>query len=152
MSVADATEVHNHWYWRPGWRVGTRFYTWHITFEDQTEVVDLAAQYRDRLSRQPELDLIPPRWLHLTMQGIGFVDQVDAADVEAIVAAARTDAPSCRRWTSPSGTHTSIPSRSRSPCSLRSLYASCELRSERRSPTSGVRTVCLSRRSPTTRT
>ena len=89
MSVADATEVRNHWYWRPGWGIGKRFYTWHITFEDQTEVVDLAQQYRDRLSSQPELDLIPPRWLHLTMQGIGFFDQVDPADVEAIVSAAR---------------------------------------------------------------
>lgn len=37
----------------------------------------------------PTLDPIPVRWLHLTMQGIGFTDEVDRADVDAIVAAAR---------------------------------------------------------------
>jgi len=24
MTTADAAEVRNHWYWRPGWSVGTR--------------------------------------------------------------------------------------------------------------------------------
>jgi hypothetical protein len=34
------------------------------------------------------LDLVPAEWLHLTMQGIGFVDEV-AVDAERIVAAVR---------------------------------------------------------------
>ena len=36
----------------------------------------------------PGLDLVPDRWLHLTMQGLGFVGETDEGDVDAIVAAA----------------------------------------------------------------
>src|SRR3954451_16803090 len=89
MPVPDATQVRNHWYWRPGWSVATRFYTWHITFADQPAVVELANQYRPTLAGQPTLDVIPPQWLHLTMQGIGFVDKVETAHADAIVDAAR---------------------------------------------------------------
>jgi 2'-5' RNA ligase len=89
MPATNADQVRNHWYWRPGWGVGSRFYTWHITFEDQPAVVQLADNYRATLAGLPTLDPVPPKWLHLTMQGIGFVDRIKAADVDAIVAAAR---------------------------------------------------------------
>jgi 2'-5' RNA ligase len=88
MVVPHTTDVRDHWYWRPGWGVGSRFYTWHITFDGQPEVVDLVERYRDVLAAQPNLDVIPTQWLHLTMQGIGFVDQIDRDQVDAIVAAA----------------------------------------------------------------
>lgn len=89
MAVPHATHIRNHWYWRPGWGIGSRFYTWHITFDGQPEVEHLADQYRALLSQQPSLDVIPNQWLHLTMQGIGFVHDVVSEDVDAIVAAAR---------------------------------------------------------------
>jgi len=85
----DAAEVINHWYWRPGWSVGSRFYTWHITFADKPEVLSFAQRYREQLSPQPMLDVIPDQWLHLTMQGVGFVNDVSTADANAIVSAAR---------------------------------------------------------------
>lgn len=80
----------DHWWWRPGWSEGRRFYTWHLTFEHQAEVHRLAADYRVGLAEVPGLDLVPDEWLHLTMQGLGFVDEVDQGDVDAIVSAART--------------------------------------------------------------
>lgn len=89
MAVPHATHIRNHWYWRPGWGIGSRFYTWHITFDGQPEVEHLADQYRTLLSQQPNLDVIPNQWLHLTMQGIGFVHNVAPEDVDAIVAATR---------------------------------------------------------------
>ncbi|WP_420870184.1 2'-5' RNA ligase family protein [Micromonospora globbae] len=89
MAVPHATHIRNHWYWRPGWGIGSRFYTWHITFDGQPEVEHLADQYRHLLSQQPSLDVIPNQWLHLTMQGIGFVHNVTPEDVDAIVAATR---------------------------------------------------------------
>jgi len=79
----------DHWWWRPGWSVGRRFYTWHLTFDGQPDVQRLVGAYRDALAGLPGLDLIPDRWLHLTMQGIGFVDEVEERDVAAIVDAAR---------------------------------------------------------------
>ena len=75
----------NHWWWRPGWREGRTFYTWHLTFDDQPAVHHLAATYRKALGSVPNLDLVPDRWLHLTMQGVGFTDEVQAGDVAAIV-------------------------------------------------------------------
>lgn len=89
MPHPHSERVRDHWYWRPGWSVGRRFYTWHITFANQTEVVELAAAYGSALHALPCLDPIPARWLHLTMQGVGFVDEVDLQTVERIVEKAR---------------------------------------------------------------
>ncbi|WP_229326477.1 2'-5' RNA ligase family protein [Streptomyces sp. UNOC14_S4] len=77
----------NHWWWRPGWREGRRIYTWHFTFRGAAQVHRLAAEYRQALHGVPGLDLVPDRWLHLTMQGLGFVDEVAEKDVRAIVEA-----------------------------------------------------------------
>ncbi|MGI5196594.1 2'-5' RNA ligase family protein [Streptomyces sp. CA-288835] len=82
--------MRNHWWWRPGWSVGRRFYTWHLTFEGQDDVHRLAAQYRSALAPIADaLTPIPDQWLHLTMQGIGFVGEAKEADVHAIAEAAR---------------------------------------------------------------
>lgn len=82
--------MRNHWWWRPGWSVGRRFYTWHLTFEGQDDVHRLAAEYRSVLAPLgPALTPIPDKWLHLTMQGIGFVGEADAEAVQAIADAAR---------------------------------------------------------------
>ncbi|MGW4138845.1 2'-5' RNA ligase family protein [Streptomyces mirabilis] len=83
--------IRNHWWWRPGWSVGRRFYTWHLTFEGQDDVHRLATEYRSALAPLGDsLTPIPDRWLHLTMQGIGFVGEAKEQDVYAIVDAART--------------------------------------------------------------
>jgi 2'-5' RNA ligase len=81
--------MRDHWWWRSGWRVGRSFYTWHVTFDDQPAAHQLAADYTPMLKDLSTLDPIPVRWLHLTMQGIGFTDEVDRADVDTIVAAVR---------------------------------------------------------------
>ncbi|MFB7618323.1 2'-5' RNA ligase family protein [Kitasatospora sp. NPDC056181] len=78
----------DHWWWRPGWNTGRRFYTWHLTFDDATDLHHLAADYRRALKDVPGLDLVPDQWLHLTMQGLGFTDDVPEADVRAIADAA----------------------------------------------------------------
>lgn len=82
-----AAQMRDHWWWRPGWRVGRRFYTWHFTFEGQKDVHRLARVYQHRLD-VPNLDLVPLEWLHLTTQGIGFTDEVSEEDAERIAGAA----------------------------------------------------------------
>lgn len=79
-----ATELRNHWWWRPGWSVGRRFYTWHFTFEGQDELQDLVSLHQDALKQFQNLDLIPRMWLHLTVQGLGFVDEISAETVKSI--------------------------------------------------------------------
>ncbi|MFG3053484.1 2'-5' RNA ligase family protein [Kitasatospora sp. NPDC048239] len=81
-------QMADHWWWRPGWAEGRRFYTWHLVFDGADDVHRLAADYRLALAGVPGLDLVPDRWLHLTMQGLGFVDEVGEADARAIADAA----------------------------------------------------------------
>lgn len=81
--------MRDHWWWRTGWRVGRSFFTWHITLEDQPEVARLVDHYAPVLAELPALDPVPLRWLHLTMQGIGFTDEVGRPDVDRIVLAAQ---------------------------------------------------------------
>lgn len=91
MSLADLApgqhsgRVHDHWWWRPGWRVGRRFYAFHVTFEEQPDLYRLADAYRSALTAVPAVALIPNRWLHLTMQGIGFTDETSDQTLTRII-------------------------------------------------------------------
>jgi 2'-5' RNA ligase superfamily len=90
VTAIDATgQMRDHWWFRPGWRVGRRMYTWHVTFEGQTQLHDLVNAYQSALASIPGLDLIPLRWLHLTMQGVAFTDEISETELSGIVAAAR---------------------------------------------------------------
>jgi hypothetical protein len=75
MSVGSA-RMRDHWWWR----VGRHLYTWHVTFEGQTDLHRLVRAYQARLDL-PGLDLVPVAWLHLTMQGVGFTDEVAGQDL-----------------------------------------------------------------------
>ncbi|ONH55450.1 hypothetical protein CcI49_28415 [Frankia sp. CcI49] len=87
-AFAHLDRMRDHWWWRPGWRLGRSFYTFHVTFDGAPEVAELAGHYRAALDL-PGLDPVPDEGLHLTMQGIGFTDEVTDADLAAIVEAAR---------------------------------------------------------------
>lgn len=76
--------VRNHWWWRPGWAEGRHFYACHLTLDDQPKLRDLIADYQQALTAVPEVDLIPPQWLHLTMQGIGFLDEINPDELAAL--------------------------------------------------------------------
>jgi 2'-5' RNA ligase len=87
-SFADLERMRDHFWWRPGWRVGRSHYTFHVTFDRSPAVVELARHYRDRLTL-PSIDPVPDEGLHLTMQGVGFTDEVSRDDISAIAEAAR---------------------------------------------------------------
>jgi len=95
--------MRDHWWWRPGWSQGRSFYTWHITFDGQPGMQQLADFYAPMLANLPMLDAVPVKWLHLTMQGIGFTDEVDKADVVAIVKTAQTRCASLQPFTATVG-------------------------------------------------
>jgi 2'-5' RNA ligase len=92
--LQHSTILRDHWWWRPGWRQGRRAYTFHVVFDGGTvdraaEVQRIVREYQAAVADMPGLDLIPVEWLHLTVQGVGFVDEVGEQDVEAILTAAR---------------------------------------------------------------
>jgi 2'-5' RNA ligase len=84
MPTTDDARVRNHWYWRPGWRAGRHLYACHLTLDDQPELRELIDQYQGALAQLPNLDLIPPGSLHLTMQRIGWADEVSRAELHAV--------------------------------------------------------------------
>jgi 2'-5' RNA ligase len=88
VTVSPETTT-DHWWWRPGWRLGRSFYTWHITFADQPGVWKLLKECAAPISRFPTMDLVDRDGLHLTIQGIGFVDEIDESEVRDIVSATR---------------------------------------------------------------
>jgi 2'-5' RNA ligase len=88
-TTSHTDALRNHWWWRPGWQVGTRFYTWHLTFDGRDRVHQLVDHYQSVLTGFTGLDLVPHRWLHVTMQGVGHVDQVDDDQVDHIISAVR---------------------------------------------------------------
>ena len=79
----------NHWYPRQGWTETTRYLTWHLVPDDCAELRVAAEEYQRALSGQPGLDIVPRQWLHLTVQGVGFVDEVTPAERAAVVEAGR---------------------------------------------------------------
>lgn len=81
---ADQPAMADHWWWRPGWHVGTRFYAWHITQADHPAMVDLVNSYRHAIADTPALDRIPDQWLHMTLQGVGHVEDVDAETIQSV--------------------------------------------------------------------
>lgn len=85
----QASTLKEHWYWRPGWAPGRSFYTWHLIFAGQPALFDMVRRIQAALDL-PGLDLVPLDGLHLTMQGVGFTDEVRREDVDAIVEAARS--------------------------------------------------------------
>ena len=81
---ARLESVRNHWWWRPGWRVGRHLYACHLTLDDQPELRELIDHYQGALAHLETLDLIPPGSLYLTMQRIGWADEVSPAELEVV--------------------------------------------------------------------
>lgn len=79
--------VRNHWWWRPGWRTGRHYYACHLTLDDQPQLRELVDRYQQAIADLPDLDLIPAEWLHITMQGIGFTDEISADELHSLAVA-----------------------------------------------------------------
>jgi hypothetical protein len=54
-----SADIRDHWWWRPGWKPGRSFYTWHITFADQPGIHTLANVNAPLLSTLPMFDPTP---------------------------------------------------------------------------------------------
>ncbi|MDP4511746.1 2'-5' RNA ligase family protein [Nonomuraea turcica] len=83
----EETETRDHWWWRPGWRPGRSFYTWHILVDDQPAIHEFAEQLQPKLAATGALGPIPLEWLHMTLQGVGFTDEVSDETMSTIAAA-----------------------------------------------------------------
>ncbi len=73
----DFARTRNHWWWRKGWGPGTRYLTWHLTFEGATAFHEAAKRAGEALNTVPGVDVVPVEWLHLTMTGVGHSRDLD---------------------------------------------------------------------------
>lgn len=87
LPVRPASQIADHWWPRPGWRPGRLFDTWHIVFDELPTVQRLAGRCRTVLARLPYLDLVPGEWLHMTIQGVGWSDELSDRERAAVVQA-----------------------------------------------------------------
>lgn len=78
----------NHWD-RTGWSPGRRSYHWMICLGQSDALRELATECQAALCDISTLDMVPLENLHLTMQRVGFTDEVPAAQLDPIAAAAR---------------------------------------------------------------
>ncbi|MGW4412851.1 2'-5' RNA ligase family protein [Nonomuraea sp. NPDC004702] len=85
MTIENVDQVRPHWWPRQGWRPGRLIYTWHLTFERAPQLHQLAECYQSALSMLDGHNAIPARWLHLTMQSVGFVDEVPGELLDQVV-------------------------------------------------------------------
>lgn len=81
--------LQNHWWWRPGVRQGRHWYTWHTIFHSSEQLRAHVAAYQEALQDFGFLDPVPLEWLHLTMQDIGFTDEVTRTELDKVLTSAR---------------------------------------------------------------
>ncbi|MEV4167509.1 2'-5' RNA ligase family protein [Nonomuraea dietziae] len=84
MIIENADEVRSHWWPREGWRPGRLVYTWHLTFEHAPQLHQLSERYQAALDGIGSHNPIPAQWLHLTMQSIGFVDEISEWQLDQV--------------------------------------------------------------------
>jgi 2'-5' RNA ligase len=82
------TQLTNHWQ-RPGWTDGRTSYHWLLTLNDESELRALAQQCQANLRDLPMLDQVPLDTLHLTLQRVGFADEVDSTQLQQVIDMAR---------------------------------------------------------------
>lgn len=85
LQRGDFEKTRDHWWWRPGWGVGTRFLTFHLTFEDASELHVAAEDIARELDTLPAVDVVPIPWLHLTMTGVDHAHAVTPETLSALI-------------------------------------------------------------------
>lgn len=72
----------DHWV-RDDWPPERRYLTWYVVFDDPT-LRDLVSRYQRHLADLRYLDPIPPDGLHMTIQGVAYLDEVEDDQVSSI--------------------------------------------------------------------
>lgn len=75
----------DHWAREGPWRPGQRLWALYVTCGSIPPVVAYATAFQERLTAMRGLDLVDPRWLHLTVLGVAFVEDVEPAGMARLV-------------------------------------------------------------------
>lgn len=72
----------SHWE-PPGSYPGRPFYSWYLTFDGATDLHNLVGDYASLLRSFP-LDIVPTDGLHLTLENVGYVDEIDPVAIRKV--------------------------------------------------------------------
>ena len=79
------TQMTDHWAIQPGTGPQHQQLMWPVTLGADQAVIELAGQAHRRIARIPGLDLVPPRWLHLTTLTSGPADVIAPGALAAMI-------------------------------------------------------------------
>jgi 2'-5' RNA ligase len=65
--------------------------TWHLTFDHATQLHQLVSAYQTALASLPGLNLVPLRWLHLTVQGVDYADELPTGQLDQVAETVRRE-------------------------------------------------------------
>ncbi|WP_375424287.1 2'-5' RNA ligase family protein [uncultured Friedmanniella sp.] len=85
--AAGSTRLVNHWVEMAEWRNDRQLWAFYLTFGRCPELQAYVQRQQSLLSGLPGLDLVQAPWLHLTVQGVAFVDSVDGDAFQTLTTA-----------------------------------------------------------------
>jgi len=74
----------NHWIDMPEWSPSRELWAFYLTFGQESLLHSAVRNYHGQMKQTPGLDTIEAEWLHLTLQGIAFSDEVGNTSIAAI--------------------------------------------------------------------
>ncbi len=77
--------MEDHWAREQQWRPGQRLWALYVDCGSIPPVAAYAKEFQERLSAMRGLDLVDPRWLHLTILGVAFVEDAEPAAMARLV-------------------------------------------------------------------
>jgi 2'-5' RNA ligase len=88
LLAATSAELRDHWAWRPEWTPERTCLYWYLAFRQDEIARAVGDEVLEAVGRVPWLDPVPPEWCHVTLADVGFVDELEQADVAAVSTAA----------------------------------------------------------------
>lgn len=90
LPLPEPEQLLAHRNWRTDWTLDRTCLYWYLTFDDEPGLIALFEDLMTGLREVTSVDAVPADWLHLTVLEVGYVDEVDRSDVDAMVAAAES--------------------------------------------------------------
>jgi 2'-5' RNA ligase len=90
MSRPLATRtLQDHWRWRPEWGPDRPGLWWYLTFDDKPDVGALGERIGASLTGCTAVDVVPARYLHLTLRELGYLHELTADEIDEAAEATR---------------------------------------------------------------
>jgi 2'-5' RNA ligase len=87
-NFSGLTTMVNHWD-RADWWPGRTAYYWYLTWANSPEVRSMAERCQEPFRDNPAFDVVKPQALHMTLDRVGFTEDLTGAQIDQVTARAR---------------------------------------------------------------